>query len=143
MATGRDDDHRGTAGDPVRASGPAGASPRARRWPAVLVLVLGIVLAGVFGLRAWTQWQYTQRVARGEIRVETLRGWMTLPYVARVYGVPESELRAAIGAPSAGHDERSLRQWFEATGTDPLAGRRALEAAILARGGRDAGPTRP
>ncbi len=107
---------------------------RIPRWVAWLALCAGIVLIAVFGLRSWNQWQFTQRVARGEVQVETIRGWMTLPYIARVHGVPESELRAAIGAPVAGHEERSLRDWFGATGIDPVSGRRAVEALILARG---------
>ena len=140
MATERDH-HDQRATDPAPPTdGRAPTAPGSRRWPAVLATLVGLALVVAFGLRGWTQWQYAQRVERGEIRVETLRGWMTLPYVARIHGVPEHELRAAIGAPATGHDERSLRQWFEATRTDPLVGRQALEAVIIERGTRGADP---
>lgn len=104
-----------------------------RRWLAALALVAGLALAALYGVRAWHQWQFAQRVARGELRVETLRGWMTLGYVAQVHGVPASELRAALGLPAQGHDERSLRQWFDAAGIEPDVGRRRIEDLILAR----------
>jgi len=104
-----------------------------RRWPVILALLIGLALVGVFGVRAWHQWQYTQRVARGEIQVETLRGWMTLSYISRVYGVPEGELRGALGVPAQGHDDRSLRDWFVSEGIDPLTGRQRIEALIVAR----------
>lgn len=106
---------------------------RARRWPALLALGLGILLVAVFGLRAWHQIEFAGRVQRGEVQVETLRGWMTLPYIARVHGVPQAELRAALGLPATGHEQRSLRDWFDAAGLDPMAGRRRIEALILAR----------
>ena len=103
-----------------------------RRWLALLVLFLGAMLVVVFGLRTWHQLEFSQRVERGEIQVQTLRGWMTLPYIAQTYGVPQAELRAAIHAPATGNDDRSLRVWFKLTGTDPATGRQAIEALILA-----------
>ena len=114
---------------------PNASRPRLARWIGWVALSGGIVLVAMFGLRGWKQWQFTERVARGEVQVQTVRGWMTLPYIARLHGVPESALRAAIGAPVAGHEERSLRDWFGATGLSPEAGRRAVEELILARGG--------
>lgn len=107
---------------------------RLPRWMGWVALSAGILLVAAFGLRSWNQWQFTQRMARGEVQVQTIRGWMTLPYIARVHNVPESALRAAIGAPDAGHEERSLRDWFSATGIDPVAGRRAVEELILVKG---------
>lgn len=104
-----------------------------RRWPMVMMLMVGLALAAIFGVRAWNQSQYASRVARGEARVDTLRGWMTLPYIARVHGVPEADLRALLGLPAQGDDARSLRQWFEITGTETAAGRRAVESLILER----------
>jgi hypothetical protein len=112
---------------------PPWSRDRIRRGLGMAALVLGVAVTGVFALRASHQWQYAQRVARGEIRVETLRGWMTLPYLARTYGVPEAQLRAALGLPAAGDADRSLREWFAVAGIDPVAGRRAIEDVILAR----------
>lgn len=113
---------------------PPGPDPtRHRRWPALLALGLGIVLIVVFGLRAWHQLQFDARVQSGEVQVETLRGWMTLPYIARVYGVPQADLRATLGLPASGHDGRSLRDWFDTAGLDPVVARQRIEALILAR----------
>ncbi len=116
----------------MRASGPTPDGPRGtRRLPALVVLLVGLVVTAFFGVRWWHELQFSQRVARGEIRLEMVRGWMTLPYLAKAHGVPEDALRAAIGAPVSGHEQRSLRQWFDALGIDPAAGRRAIETAIL------------
>ena len=104
-----------------------------RRALAWLAIVVGLLLIGAFSVRTWMQYEFTQRVARGEIQVETLRGWMTLPYIAQVYRVPESELRATLGLPATGNDERSLRQWFDAAGIEPKTGRARIEALILAQ----------
>lgn len=109
---------------------------------ALSVLAIGLALVATFGLRAWNGWQFTQRVARGEVQVETLRGWMTLPYIARVHGVPEAELRAALGLPTSGHESRSLLQWFRAADIEPKAGRRVIEELIVARNLRDTEPAR-
>ena len=112
-----------------------------RRWVGLIALVLGTLLLGFFGTRAWNQWTYAQRVASGEVQVQTLRGWMTLSYIARVYHVPESELRTALGAPDTGFDERSLKDWLTQSGTDPVEGRRRVETLILhAAANREAAP---
>lgn len=108
----------------------------------MVALAVGVAMVAVFGLRAWNQWQFAQRVARGEIQVETLRGWMTLPYIARVHGVPESKLRAALGLPASGHETRSLLKWFRAAGIEPKAGRKVIEALIVAQGRPGGEPAR-
>lgn len=118
------------------------AMAKARRWLALVALAVGLALVVAFGLRAWNEWQFTQRVARGEIQVETLRGWMTLPYISRMHGVPESELRAALGLPASGHGTRSLLEWFRAAGIEPKAGRMVIEALIVARGQPGVEPAR-
>jgi hypothetical protein len=94
-------------------------------------MVLGAVLVGFFGLRAWHHVEYHARVARGEVQVETLRGWMTLAYIERVYGVPEVELRQALGLPATGFDDRSVHDWSEAAHLDPVASRHTIEKLIL------------
>lgn len=102
-----------------------------RRWGGLMALVLGAVLLVFFGTRAWHQWNCAQRVASGEVQVQSLRGWMTLPYIARVYHVPEAELRTELGAPTTGFEERSLKDWLDSSGADPAEGRRRVEALIL------------
>lgn len=111
-------------------------SRRAGPWPrrlAVAAVVLGLLLVGVFAWRAWRQHDYQTRLATGELKVDTLRGWMTLSYIERVHGVPEARVREALGLPATGGDDLSLHEWFDSRGMDPLEGRRKVEALILAR----------
>lgn len=104
---------------------------RVRRWLAVVAVLVGMALVVGFGWRAWKQMQFNQRVARGEVQVETLRGWMTLPYIERVYGVPQVELRQALGLPATGFDDRSIRDWVKDANLDSEAVRRIVEKLIL------------
>jgi hypothetical protein len=104
---------------------------RVPRVLAIIALVAGLLVTSVFTWRAWRQHEYGQRLASGQVQVETLRGWMTLPYIERAHGVPQARMRAALGLPAQGGDERSLRDWFELQGIDPVEGRRKIEALIL------------
>jgi hypothetical protein len=106
-------------------------SRRTRRWLAVAATLLGLALMIGFGWRAWKQVQFNQRVASGEVQVETLRGWMTLAYIERVYGVPQAELRQALGLPATGFDQRSVHDWGEVADLDPVAARHTVEKLIL------------
>jgi hypothetical protein len=104
---------------------------RLRHWLSVVALLVGMALVVGFGWRAWKQIQFNQRVARGEVQVPTLRGWMTLPYIERVYGVPQAELRLALGLPAVGFDDRSFHDWTQESHLDPEAARRIVETLIL------------
>lgn len=106
-------------------------SQRSRRWPGLLALALGLVLVVSFGWRAWRHFDFQQRVDRGEVQVETLRGWMTLTYIERVFGVPQTELRQALGLPATGFEHRSIRDWGKEAGLDPDAARHTIERLIL------------
>ncbi len=108
-------------------------TPTWRRRLGALAVVLGLAVSVIFGYRAIRIFDYHQRVARGEVQVESLRGWMTLPYVAQRYNVPELALRAALGLPPTGHDERSVSDWFRAEKIEPVAGRKIIESLILSR----------
>jgi hypothetical protein len=110
--------------------------PRPARWPrrlAVAALLVGVLLMSVFAWRAWRQHDYQTRLAAGEIQIDTLRGWMTLSYIERVHGVPETRVREVLGLPGTGGDDLSLHDWFGEQGIDPLEGRKKVEALILER----------
>jgi hypothetical protein len=109
---------------------------RMRQWLAPALLVTGLVLTGVFGARAYHQWDYARKAASGEIRVESLRGWMTLAYIARTYQEPEADIRQALGLPASGYADRSLRVWLKETGIDPAVGRQKLEALLMGHGAK-------
>lgn len=105
-------------------------------WLVGLILIVGAALMVLFGVRVLNQLDYSRKVQSGEIQVETLRGWMTLPYIARTYGVEENTLRAALGVATQGNSERSLREWIDVSGQDPAAARQIVEKLIMTR--RDA-----
>ena len=101
------------------------------RWTSVLALIAGLGLVIFFAFKTWHQWTLGQRINSGEVQVETLRGWMTLPYIEKTYGVRQAEIRTALGLPESGFEERSLKDWLEITNQDPVLGRRKVEALIL------------
>lgn len=101
------------------------------RWTSVLALIAGLSLVIFFAFKTWHQWTLVQRINSGEVQVETLRGWMTLPYIEKTYGVLQAEIRKALDLPASGFEERSLKDWLNLTGQDPVLGRRKVEALIL------------
>ena len=42
--------------------------------------------------------------------VEAIRGWMTVPYIAAAYGVPEEHIFKEIGIPAEKNQKKSLSQ---------------------------------
>ncbi|MBK9714808.1 MAG: hypothetical protein IPO81_26440 [Kouleothrix sp.] len=71
--------------------------------------------------------------------VADIRGWMTLPYMARAYGVPEDALFDALAIPRAGNERLSVKQLVAKYGRDPQATRHAAPADRAAgAAGRDA-----
>jgi hypothetical protein len=97
-----------------------------RRELRILVLFLiglGLILVGLYSIRALQAY----REVRGhrpppellleppprETDVELIRGWMTIPYIARMYDVPSGMLYEALEIPPHGHEEQNLRQLNE------------------------------
>ncbi len=77
----------------------------------VLLILAGLVLSAFFGYRL-AQAAASLRHARlqpGETDVELIRPWMTIPYIARIYRVPEETLWEGLGIPPAGNRHKSLR----------------------------------
>jgi hypothetical protein len=56
---------------------------------------------------------------------------MTLPYIARAYGVPEDTLFAALGIPRAGNQRLSVKQLVTKYGRDPQETRQAIQQVLL------------
>jgi len=90
----------------------------------VLVLVIaGVVLAGLFGLRtlrAIRQFQahgpppvFSEDAGPAENDVELIRDWMTIPFISKMYGVRQPILFDALGIPERGNRDKSLRQLNE------------------------------
>ena len=109
------------------------ASISRRMMLSIVLVLLGIALAGFFGVRAYRAYERfrSQAPTTGMTDVEAIRGWMTVPYIARAYGVPEETLFAALGIPKAGNDRLSVKQLVAKYGRDPLATRQAIQQALL------------
>lgn len=75
-----------------------------------MLIVVGLVLIGFFGFRAIRS---HIRLAHTRLNpetadVEAIRGWMTVPYIAKAYNVPEDYLFTALNIPAAENRKRSL-----------------------------------
>jgi hypothetical protein len=99
----------------------------------IVLVIVGLGLVGVFGTRAYRAYSRLQPagLAAGTSDVEAIRGWMTLPYIARAYGVPEDALFAALYIPKAGNQQLSVRQLVAKYDRDPLATRQAIQQVLL------------
>ncbi len=82
------------------------------------ILVVGVFLATLFSLRATRSLVHVfdAGIGPGPANVDTIRGWMTMPFIARVYRVPEGYLyqQAGISLQSNPHlslDELNRRDY--------------------------------
>ena len=98
----------------------------------IALVIVGAAIIGFFGLRAYRAYERFQRSAltAGTTDVEAIRGWMTLPYIARAYGVPEDTLFAALDIPKAGNQRLSVKQLVAKYGRDPQATRQAIQQVL-------------
>ena len=112
------------------APSPQRQSPNRRRL-AVGALLLGAALMIFFGWRTYNHYDHLQKMAVSGFSVESLRGWMTLPYMAEQYDVPAEALFAAVGLSMAGNEKLSLRQLIDKYQLDTVEARLAIEKLIL------------
>lgn len=87
------------------------------------MILIGFTLAVFFGLRALHVFRQfrghpppslaASRMERVETDVELIRGWMTVPYVSRMYNVPPGLLFDALEISPADNGEKSLEQLNE------------------------------
>jgi hypothetical protein len=98
----------------------------------IVLVIIGLGLVGFFGLRAYRAYTRFQPDApAAQLRdVEAIRGWMTLPYIARAYGVPEDALFEALAISKAGNERLSVKQLVAKYGRDPQAARQTLQQAV-------------
>lgn len=88
------------------------------------LIIIGCLLILFFGLGALRAFQKFDGHAppphvfpeQLETDVERVREWMTIPFIARMYGVPESILYEALAIPAWGNHKKSLedlnREYF-------------------------------
>jgi hypothetical protein len=76
----------------------------------IVLLLVGIILTAFFGVRLVRSAAqlHHNRLPPGTTDVQLIRGWMTIPYIARVYRVPEAYLWQGLGIPEAGNRHRSI-----------------------------------
>ncbi len=97
-------------------------TPAKQRLVIIGLIALGIVFAGFFGVRALREIRHIQNGGFGpshpppqpsETDVELIRDWMTIPYIARTYGVSDRMLFKEIDIPEKGHQEKNLKELNE------------------------------
>lgn len=95
----------------------------------ILMIVVGIGLSGFFGLRTVKSYVRLQRMGLdvGASHVEHIRGWMTIPYIAKAFQTPQAYLFKQLGIPQEGYQKHSLVELNEAY---DLGGREAILKAI-------------
>jgi len=89
---------------------PAGGPARWERIIIVGLIIIGLLLVIFFGMRAVRSYIRLQQTGLepGVTDVEAIRGWMTIPYIAAAYGVPEAYLFEQLDIPQAGNQDKSL-----------------------------------
>lgn len=77
----------------------------------VAAIVIGLVLSVVFGLGAvrGARRMHGARRQASSLDTQEIQGWMTVPYIARVYHLDLAELYRAASIPSLGSDGKSLQ----------------------------------
>jgi hypothetical protein len=85
-------------------------SRRWERYLTTILIVAGLLLIIWFGMRSAVSAIRVWRTGLqpGVTDVEAIRGWMTIPYIARAFGVPEEYLFEAMGIPVEGNRRKSL-----------------------------------
>ncbi len=85
-----------------------------RFWVALLVVVLiiaGVGLTLYYGGRFLSSIEQLRHVGLrpGQTDTSLIREWMTVPYIARAYRVPENDLWQGLGIPEQGNRHKNLR----------------------------------
>ena len=96
------------------------ARPRARMLVTIVVIVIGLAVAAVYGVRSvqsFRQLRYIQQqgLDRGTASVDAIRPWMTVRFVAVAYAVPEEYLFSALDVPYNQRNTNSTLRQIEQT----------------------------
>lgn len=120
-------------------------SPLSQRTLATILVLVGLLLVGMFGLRAFRSFTGIRQrgLGAGPAGVEQIRGWMTLPHVADIYDVPVEEIFAELGLPQAGNEQLSLEEISKQYEIRPGAMRRAIEEVVRRHQPAPPGPPGP
>ncbi len=114
------------------------------RFYLILFLILGMLLAGLFAIRAFHGFQRVRslKFGGGESNVELIRGWMTVDYITKMYHVPPDVVLAPLNLPVEGNEKRSLGWLIKSTGsTNPDDLLEKIKASINQFQQKDLKPT--
>lgn len=111
---------------------PSGRSSRRERIIIISLIVLGLVLVLFFGFRAVRSYIRIHQTGLhpGVTNVEAIRGWMTIPYIAKAYHVPPNYLFEKVGIPPTGNQDKSLGQLNREYNLEPMAVLNTVKDAI-------------
>lgn len=84
----------------------------------IALIAFGVVLVAFFGIRAVHAFRRIHEGGFGprkppparETDVELIRDWMTIPYIAKSYGVPDQMLFKALDIPETGNRNKNLHE---------------------------------
>lgn len=81
---------------------------------AVALILISIVLIAFFGTRALHAFRrfkghHPPPPGRVETDVELIRDWMTVPFISRMYHVPDERIFAALNIPPQPNRDKSLK----------------------------------
>jgi hypothetical protein len=68
----------------------------------IILIVIGLLITVRFGIRAVRSFHILRHrpfPPPSQTDVELIRGWMTIPYIAQVYSVPDDILWKSLGVP--------------------------------------------
>jgi len=97
-------------------------TPAKQRALVTILIALGIIFVGIFGLRtahAFREFRHHRppppfETEQAETDVHLIREWMTIPFIGRMYHVPPPIIFEALGiAKNKSNEEKSLKQLNE------------------------------
>jgi hypothetical protein len=85
-------------------------SQRWERYLTKILIIAGLILIIWFGIRSAVSAIRVWRTGLqpGVTDVEAIRGWMTIPYIAQAFDVPEEYLFESLGISAEGNRRKSL-----------------------------------
>ena len=89
-------------------------SPNKQRALTIGMIVLGVIVAVFFGMRAFrafNRFNGHRPPLQGKVEtdVELIRGWMTVPFISQMYRVPDRIIFEELNIPEKGNMEKSLK----------------------------------
>jgi hypothetical protein len=97
-------------------------TPSRQRLLIIALIFIGLLIVIFFGVRAVHAFRHIREGGFGpghsphppsETNVELIRDWMTIPYIASTYGVPDHMLFKELKIPEEGNREKSLKELNE------------------------------